>query len=95
MEILPIILYILGIIALIFLIILSIKCINFINHANVIIEDIEKQINSCNYIFDGIEKVSLFILNIPNTINNLTNKLVGNVFKRKDWYYGKIKSLLY
>ena len=80
MEIFNIFMYTLEIILMIILIILSLKCIIFVKNANNLIIDLQKKLDSVNYIFDGINKVSLFILNIPNYINNFTNK----IFRRRD-----------
>ena len=75
MEIFNIAMYILEIILLIILIILSLRCIIFVKTANNLLIDLQKKLNSINYIFDGIDKVSLFILNTANYINNFTNKI--------------------
>ena len=79
MTIFNIVIYTLEIILMIILIILSLRCIIFIENANNFIIDLQNRLNSFNYIFDTIDKVSLFILNIPNYINNFTNK----IFRRK------------
>ncbi len=79
MTIFNVAIYTLEIILMIILIVLSLRCIIFIENANNLIVDLQQKLNSFNYIFEGIDKVSLFILNIPNYINNFTNK----IFRRK------------
>ena len=76
-----IVLYILGIILLIILIVLAVKGIILVENANNLIVEIQKNLDSLNYFFDMIDRVSTFIYNIPRKIRYANSKVFGNLFK--------------
>ena len=79
--VMEIVLYILGIILLIVLIILGIKGIILVENANNLIVEIHAYLDSFNYFFDMIDRVSTFIYNIPRKIRYANSKVFGNLFK--------------
>ena len=78
-----IVLYILGIILLIVLIILGVKGIILVENANNLIVEIHAYLDSFNYFFKMIDRVSTFIYNIPKKIRYANSRIFGNLFKRR------------
>ena len=76
-----IVLYILGIVLLIVLIVLALKCIKLVENTNNLIVEMQAYLDSFNYFFNMIDRVSLFLNNIPRKINYAKNKMFEKIFK--------------
>ena len=61
--------------------ILGIKGIILVENANNLIVEIQRNLDSFNYFFDMIDRVSTFIYNIPRKIRYANSKVFGNLFK--------------
>ena len=81
--ILGIITYIFTIILLIVAIIIGIRIIGLTDKAEIILDDVEKKVNSLNGIFNVVDKVSLGMEKIGNKITGTITNLISKVFKKK------------
>ena len=78
----PIVISILVIILLVILIIIGIKVIALINKANVVVDDVEKKVQSLNGLFSVISNVSGRINYVYDKITDTALGLVDRLFTR-------------